>query len=80
MLDGKKPHVSMSEKGDFTANVRLIWITSLAIPVGALCAFVALALQRLIGLFTNLFYYHTLTIPRELVSRRLTHPAGRPLG
>ena len=58
----------MSEKGDFTANARLIWITSLAIPVGALCAFVALALQRLIGLFTNLFYYHTLTIPRELVS------------
>jgi CIC family chloride channel protein len=40
----------------------------LAIPVGVLCAFVALVLQRLIGFFTNIFYYHSLTIPQELVS------------
>lgn len=58
----------MIEKGDFTANPRLIWITTLAIPVGVICALVALILQRLIGLFTNLFYYHTLAIPNELVS------------
>jgi len=56
------------KKGDFTANPRLIWITALAIPVGILCAFVALVLQRLIGLFTNVFYYHTLRIPEQLVS------------
>ena len=48
----------MTNKGDFTANTRLIWITGLAIPVGALCAVVAVVLQRLIGLFTNIFYYH----------------------
>jgi chloride channel protein, CIC family len=47
----------MREKGDFTADVRLIWITLFAIPVGILCAFVALVLQRLIGFFTNLFYH-----------------------
>jgi CIC family chloride channel protein len=56
------------KKGDFTADARLIWVTVLAMPIGVLCAFVALVLQRLIGLFTNLFYYHTLLIPHELVS------------
>jgi H+/Cl- antiporter ClcA len=65
----------MIAKGDFTANPRLIWITAVAIPIGALCAFVALALQRLIGLFTNLFYYHRFAIPDELISPP-THAAG----
>jgi H+/Cl- antiporter ClcA len=58
----------MKEKGDFTADTRLIWISALAIPTGVVCAFVALVLQRLIGFFTNLFYYQTLAIPTELVS------------
>ncbi|HYL64504.1 MAG TPA: chloride channel protein [Candidatus Methylomirabilis sp.] len=43
--------------GDFTTPLRVIPISVLAIFIGALCAFVALALLRLIGLFTNLFYY-----------------------
>jgi CIC family chloride channel protein len=55
-------------KGDFTATVRLIWLSGLAIPVGALCAVVALVLQRLIGLFTNIFYYHSFAIPSGLVA------------
>ncbi len=67
----------MTQKGDFTANFRLIWIAGLAIPVGALCALIALALQRLIGLFTNIFYYHSLVIPAELVSPP-THATGWP--
>jgi hypothetical protein len=46
----------MKEKGDFTADYRLIWISSLALLVGALCAVVALVLQRLIAFFTALFY------------------------
>ena len=58
----------MTNKGDFTANSRLIWISGLAIPVGALCAVVAVVLQRLIGLFTNIFYFRTFAIPDELVS------------
>jgi H+/Cl- antiporter ClcA len=57
----------MKEKGDFTADLRLVWIAFLAIPVGALCAVVALVLQRLIGFFTNVFYYHSLVIPNHLV-------------
>jgi H+/Cl- antiporter ClcA len=58
----------MKEQGDFTADRRLIWLSALAIPTGIICAFVALLLQRLIGLFTNLFYYGDFTIPLELVS------------
>jgi H+/Cl- antiporter ClcA len=58
----------MTQKGDFTASLRLIWITALAIPVGAICAAVALILQRLIGFFTNVFYYHDLTIPTQLIA------------
>jgi H+/Cl- antiporter ClcA len=58
----------MKERGDFTADRRLIWLSALAIPTGVICAFVALLLQRLIGFFTNLFYYGDLTIPLDLVS------------
>ena len=43
--------------GDFTTTLRVLPISGLAILIGAVCAFVALALLRLIGLFTNLFYY-----------------------
>jgi H+/Cl- antiporter ClcA len=64
----KKVDPGMLNKGDFTADFRLIWLSTLAIPVGALCALVALVLQRLIGFFTNFFYYHSLTIPNELVA------------
>ena len=58
----------MKERGDFTADRRLVWLSALAIPTGAICALVALALQRLIGFFTNLFYYGDLSVPLQLVS------------
>ena len=45
------------ELGDFSTTSRTISISALAMGIGALCAFVALALLRLIGLFTNLFYF-----------------------
>ncbi len=56
------------EKRDFTADLRLIWISLLALPIGVLCGFLALVLQRLIGLFTNIFYYQHFSIPTELLS------------
>src|SRR6516165_10124442 len=65
----------MKERGDFTANRRLIWLSILALPVGAVCAIVAMVLQRLIGFFTNVFYYQSLVIPTSLVS-----PAHNTLG
>src|SRR5712691_12969846 len=45
------------ELADFSATLRVLPISALAIGIGALCAFVALALLRLIALFTNLFYF-----------------------
>jgi H+/Cl- antiporter ClcA len=50
------------EKGDFTADPRLLGVSALAVGIGSLCAFVALALQKLIFLFTNLFFYQHLSL------------------
>jgi H+/Cl- antiporter ClcA len=52
----------MQQKGDFTAGIRLVWISGLALVVGALCAFVALLLLWLIGFFTNLFYFQEISL------------------
>jgi H+/Cl- antiporter ClcA len=74
------------QKGDFTANVRLLWIAALAVVIGALCAFVAVALLWLIGVFTQLFYFpgeffttlfHN---PGQLLSIREWSPAESTLG
>src|SRR5579875_992907 len=46
--------------GDFTARPRMLLITALAIPIGALSAVVAWALLRLIGLITNGIFYQRL--------------------
>jgi CIC family chloride channel protein len=51
-----------THRGDFTVKGRLLWISALAVGIGALCAVVALVLQRLIFFFTNLFYYHQLAL------------------
>ena len=59
--------------GDFTTTSRVIPISALAMVIGAVCAFVALALLRLIGLFTNLFYFGRW-------STALVSPAGNHLG
>jgi CIC family chloride channel protein len=45
------------EKGDFTASVRLLWLSFLAVLIGWLCAYVALVLLKAIDLFTNLFFF-----------------------
>ncbi len=43
--------------GDFTLTARVLQICALALPVGLLAALAAWCLLRLIGLFTNLFFY-----------------------
>ena len=43
--------------GDFTATPRLLTISALALPVGAIGALTAWALLRLIGLITNAVFY-----------------------
>ena len=49
---------TLEELGDFTTTVRVIPISLMAIVIGAIGACVAWFLLRLIGLFTNVFYYH----------------------
>jgi len=43
--------------GDFTMTRRALWISCLAVGIGFAGAYIALALLRLIGLFTNLFFF-----------------------
>jgi CIC family chloride channel protein len=45
------------ELGDFTTTLRVVPISALAVGIGVMSALVALVLLRLIGLFTNLFFY-----------------------
>jgi chloride channel protein, CIC family len=59
--------------GDFTTTWTVIPITLLAMVIGIFSAFVALALLRLIGLFTNLFFF-------QRVSTALVSPAANKLG
>jgi H+/Cl- antiporter ClcA/predicted transcriptional regulator len=61
------------ELGDFTTTARVLPIAALAVAIGALSALVALLLSRLIGLFTNLFFF-------QRVSTELVSPAGHHLG
>jgi H+/Cl- antiporter ClcA len=63
----------MRELGDFTATKRLIPITGVAVGIGVLAAFVALALLRLIGLFTNLCFF-------QRWDTQLVVPANHHLG
>jgi CIC family chloride channel protein len=66
-------HDRNDELGDFTTTWRVVPISLLAIVIGVICAFVALALLRLIGLFTNLFYFGRW-------STAMVSPAGNHLG
>jgi CIC family chloride channel protein len=59
--------------GDFTTTPRVLAIAGLAGAIGVLAAFVALALLRMIGLFTNLFFY-------QRWSAAMASPAGNHLG
>src|SRR6266567_3648749 len=54
--------VADATRGDFTANPRVLVVTLMAVFIGVASAFVALVLTKLIGFFTNLFYYQRLAI------------------
>src|SRR5947209_7537000 len=62
-----------TELGDFTTTPRVLFISALAVLIGFASAYVALALLRLIGLFTNLFFYGRF-------GTALVSPAGNHLG
>jgi len=62
-----------NELGDFTTTPRLLRISALALCIGAISAFVALGLLKLIAFFTNLFFY-------QRVSVVAAEPQGNQLG
>jgi chloride channel protein, CIC family len=55
--------------GDFTATWALLRLVPLALLIGGLSAGISLALLDMIGFFTNLFYYHRISV--QLVSPAL---------
>lgn len=64
----------IDEKGDFSARLSLVWLSAMALVIGALCAYVAVLLQALIGFFTNLFYYHEISFAfRESLAAQATN-------
>src|SRR6185437_2495274 len=64
---------TLDSLGDFTANKRLLPVSVVAIGIGIVSAFVALALLKLISLFTNIFFYHRWSVAA-------VSPAGHHLG
>ena len=73
LQNGHKPIDVSRELGDFTTTWNVIPITLLATGIGIFSAFVALALLRLIGIFTNLFFF-------QRWGTALVSPAGNHLG
>jgi H+/Cl- antiporter ClcA/CBS domain-containing protein len=64
---------SLSDLGDFTTSRRVIPITLLAAGIGGLSAVVALALLRMIALFTNIFFFQRFSVES---SSPATHHLG----
>jgi chloride channel protein, CIC family len=61
------------ELGDFTTGIQVIPISLMAIAIGFIATLVAWFLLKLIGVCTNLFYYHRF-------DTALSSPAGNHLG
>jgi len=72
-LESLGNHEELGKLGDFTTDTRVVLISLMAIGIGVISAFVALALLRLIGLFTNLAFFGRW-------STALVSPAGNHLG
>src|SRR6202035_735534 len=67
------PAAETQDLGDFTTTARVLPISALALLIGVVSAFVAAGLLRLIGLFTNLFFF-------QRIETTLVSPAGNHLG
>ena len=71
--DLRDPQRAQSERGDFASARRLPMIAAIAALIGACSALAAWALLHLIRVFTNLFFFQTL-------SDRPVSPAANTLG
>lgn len=72
-VENEETFTPPDELGDFTATRRLIPISLAAVMIGIVATVVALGLLKLIGLFTNLFYF-------QRWSTEMVSPAGNHLG
>jgi chloride channel protein, CIC family len=71
---GRPPkRATVETLGDFTTTRRLVPVSAVAIGIGFASAFIALILLKLIGLFTNLFFF-------QRWSFSLASPAANHLG
>jgi chloride channel protein, CIC family len=68
-----KPEHAASALGDFTTTARVLPISALAVVIGVFAAYVAAVLLKLIGFFTNLFFF-------QRFETTLVSPAGHHLG
>jgi chloride channel protein, CIC family len=73
MKETVNTHDNSRRLGDFTTTARVIPLSVLAILIGVVATYVAWALLRLIGFFTNVFYYGR-------ASTTFVSPAGNHLG
>ena len=64
---------AVEKLGDFTITPRVMLISGLAVAIGFVSAFIALALLKLIGFFTNLFFF-------QRWSDSMASPAANHLG
>jgi chloride channel protein, CIC family len=67
------PRDIAEDLADFTATPRLLIISAFAVVIGIVSAYVALVLLKLIGFFTNLFFF-------QRVSTALVTPEAHTLG
>ncbi|NUR53007.1 MAG: chloride channel protein [Acidobacteria bacterium] len=68
-----RTNVDLSHLGDFTTSPRVLTIGALAVGIGIVSAYVADFLLKLIGVFTNLFFF-------QRWSTALASPADHRLG
>ena len=68
---------ALHARGDFTANARLLLLSSVAILIGIISAYVAVALLSLINFFTNLFFFQRFTIAAAFQRRSRLDPVVR---
>ncbi len=73
LLAARHPVSPIETLRDFTTTWRVLPISGLAVIVGVVAAYVAVGLLRLIGFFTNLFFFHRF-------STAFVSPAGSHLG
>src|SRR5689334_15057731 len=67
------PEAPPAGLGDFTTTRRVLPVAFIAVCIGVLSGFVALALLRLIGLFTSLFFFQRFSSEPEPLD---AHPLG----